>query len=82
MSTNKEANMKEVKADAALYLLTILIQRIEKNQPELVNEMIAGIKADQAGLPANISKKEHIDAVFKESSRILEQISGLGSKNL
>ncbi|MBQ4864865.1 hypothetical protein J8L98_24605 [Pseudoalteromonas sp. MMG013] len=71
--------MKEAKIDATLYLLTILIQKISKEQPKLLDEMLEGVSADQAGLPKNIPNKEHIDAVFEESSRILKQIKGLGS---
>jgi len=76
---NPENSVKEAKADAPLYLLTILIQKVSKEQPDLVDEMIEGINADQAGLPLDTSNKEHINKVFEESARVLKQIKGFGS---
>ncbi len=78
---NQGGAMKEVKADAALYLLTILIQRVTKDQPELLDRMIEGVKADQAGVQKNAPNKDHVKAIFDESYRVLKQIKDLGSEN-
>ena len=69
--------MNDPKADAALYLLSGLIQRIAKNEPELIDEMLSGIKSDQAAVSADVDEKEYIDKIFKESIAVLERVQKL-----
>lgn len=71
--------MNDPKADAALYLLTGLIQRIAMDKPEIVSEMLDGIKSDQASLPNDVPNKDHVDAIFTESIKVLERMNSLGS---
>ncbi len=47
----------------------------------MLDEMIEGIKADQAAVPTDVPNKDYIDAIFEESSRILKQIKCLSSEN-
>lgn len=46
--------MNNPKADTALYLLSGLIQRVAKDKPELIEEMLSGIKSDQAAVSAEL----------------------------
>nr|WP_189337676.1 hypothetical protein [Halomonas elongata] len=39
-------DMENPKADAALYLLTGLLQRLEAERPGMVQEMIDGVEGD------------------------------------
>ena len=67
--------MKNAKADASLYLLTALLQRLEGSNPGLLKDMICGVKTDQSSIPADAAEKEHIDEIFKESLMLLERAS-------
>tara|TARA_R110001583_G_C5500323_1_gene395693 strand:- start:108 stop:338 length:231 start_codon:yes stop_codon:yes gene_type:complete len=67
--------MKNAKADASLYLLTGLLQRLEGSNPGLLQDMICGVKADQSSIPHDAPEKEHIDEILKESLVLLERAS-------
>lgn len=69
--------MNDPKADAALYLLSGLIQRVVKNEPELIDEMLSGIMSDQAAVSDDTNEKEHIEKIFKESIAVLERVQKL-----
>lgn len=71
--------MQNAKAEAALYLLTGLIQRVSEDNPAVLNDMLEGAKADQKSMSSNVKNKEFIDEIFKESISILERIKGLES---
>ena len=73
--------MKNAKADASLYLLTCLLQRLETSNPGLLKEMIEGVKSDQSSLPDDVPGKEHIEQIFKESLLILERSNLLLASN-
>ena len=61
------------KVDACSYILIMLLQRLEKLQPGLLNEMIAGVEGDRSAIPSGIANGEHIDAIFEETLRMLRQ---------
>ena len=63
--------MKNAKADAALYLLTGLLQRIGAERPGMIPEMIKGIEGDRASLNENIEDKEHVEKIFEEAIELL-----------
>jgi len=63
--------MNNAKADAALYLLTGLLQRLEVDRPGMLQEMIEGVASDRASLRENTENKRHIDKVFDEAMELL-----------
>lgn len=73
--------MNDPKSDAALYLLSGLIQRIAKDKPDLIDEMLSGIKSDQASISDDVNEKDHIDNIFKECISVLERVKALSGKN-
>ena len=66
--------MSDAKADAALYLLTGLMQRLSTDNPDLAKDMLEGIRSDRAAVPDDIPDSDYIDAVFIESIKVLERI--------
>lgn len=48
-----------------------------KNEPELIEEMLSGIKSDQAAVSDDTNEKEHIEKIFKESIAVLERVQKL-----
>ncbi|WP_417508542.1 hypothetical protein [Methylophaga sp.] len=69
--------MNDPKIGASLYILTGLLQRLEKTNPGLIKDMIEGVKSDQASVSNQISEKDKIDSVFKETLATLERASQL-----
>lgn len=63
--------MENAKADAALYLLTGLLQRLNAERPGMLEEMIAGVEGDKAALPDNIENRAHVDNIFNEAFELL-----------
>ncbi len=63
--------MENAKADAALYLLTGLLQRLNAERPGMIQEMIAGVEGDRASLPDNIENREHVEKIFDEAVGLL-----------
>ncbi|MFP1677192.1 hypothetical protein ACLD02_00780 [Alloalcanivorax sp. C16-2] len=63
--------MESVKADAALYLLTGLLQRLDAERPGMLQEMIAGVEGDRAALPENIENREHVEKIFEQALELL-----------
>ncbi|KEF30468.1 hypothetical protein D777_03016 [Marinobacter nitratireducens] len=63
--------MENAKADAALYLLTGLLQRLNAERPGMLQEMIAGVEDDRASLPDNIENREHVEKIFDEAMGLL-----------
>lgn len=63
--------MKNAKADAALYLLTGLLQRLDTERPGMIQEMIEGVEGDRIALPENIENRQHVEKVFDEALALL-----------
>lgn len=63
--------MSNAKTDAALYLLTGLLQRLDAERPGMIEEMIAGIESDRAAIAENIANRAHIDEVFDAALGLL-----------
>ncbi|MFJ4292142.1 hypothetical protein ACIP1U_20525 [Cupriavidus sp. NPDC089707] len=57
--------------DACAYLVHLLLQRVEVNQPGFLDDLIRGVAADRAGMP-EVPDREHALAVFDEVLRMLE----------
>ena len=72
---------KDPKVDAIRYILFGLIQRLEENQPGLLEDMIEGIKGDQQSSNPPEDKEEHINQVFTEALKTLEQAKALLDDN-
>ncbi len=69
--------MNNAKSDAALYLLTGLIQRFERLQPGTIEEMLEGVKSDRDNTSEDIANKEYVDEIFCESITLLERIKSM-----
>lgn len=69
--------MNDPKAGATLYILTGLLQRLEKTNPGLIKDMIEGAKSDQASISNEILETEEISSVFKEALATLERANQL-----
>ncbi|KJY73734.1 hypothetical protein [Vibrio nigripulchritudo] len=72
--------MSDAKAGACLYILTGLLQRLEKENSGLIKDMIEGVKADQLSISnslPDLPEKEKIDDVFKETLVTLERADQL-----
>ncbi|MBI9036385.1 MAG: hypothetical protein JEZ03_18135 [Bacteroidales bacterium] len=67
--------MKNAKADASLYLMTNLLQRLEVSNPGLLKDIISGVKSDQALIPNDAPDKAYLAEIFKESLALLELAS-------
>ncbi|WP_064669374.1 hypothetical protein, partial [Vibrio nigripulchritudo] len=62
--------MSDAKAGACLYILTGLLQRLEKENSGLIKDMIEGVKADQLSISnslPDLPERGKIDAVFEET---------------
>lgn len=67
--------MESAKADAALYLLTGLLQRLDAERPGMLQEMIAGVEGDRAALPDNIENREHVEKIFEQALELLTRVN-------
>jgi len=67
--------MESAKADAALYLLTGLLQRLDAERPGMLQEMIAGVEGDRASLPDNIENREHVEKIFEQALELLTRVN-------
>ncbi len=72
--------MKSAKADASLYLLTGLLQRLENSNPGLVDEMRKGVQSDKAQLSLDTPDYEHIAEIFNEAELLLTRIQSLSKQ--
>lgn len=69
--------MKNAKADAALYLLTGLLQRLEQSQPGLIEEMKQGVESDRSNVSSDIQDFDYVKSIFDESFDLLNRINAL-----
>jgi len=64
----------DARTNACVYILHMLLQRLETKQPGLVQDMLNGAKADQAACSTNESRPANVDPTFEEAISILEMI--------
>jgi hypothetical protein len=69
-----EQSTAKTKADACIYILHMMLQRLEAQQPGLVQNMLLGAKADLASFNGQENKHEPALKVFNEAISILELI--------
>ncbi len=62
------------KAQACAYILHMLLQRLEAQQPGLVQDVLLGAKADLASVSDQENMPESVSKVFDEAISILESI--------
>lgn len=67
--------MDDPKSGASLYILTLLLQRLEKTNSGLIKDMIEGVKSDQSAISNEIPEKEKIDSILKETLATLERVN-------
>ncbi|SHJ87790.1 hypothetical protein [Halomonas caseinilytica] len=65
--------MSNPKADASLYLLTGLFQRLELERPGMIQEMIEGVEGDKASLPSDVGNRAYVEEVFDEALTLLKR---------
>jgi hypothetical protein len=65
----------DAKARASYYVLLMLLQRLNPQQPDLVSGMLQGLRADLAAIESNGNSSPSLRAVFKEAEQLLEQAS-------
>lgn len=65
--------MKNAKADACAYLLTMLLQRLESKQSGFIEEMIDGVEGDRNSLPDQVEDRPHIESIFDEALTLLKR---------
>ena len=63
--------MKNAKADASLYFMTNLLQRLEVSNPGLLAAIVSGVKADQALITSDAPATAYIGQIIKESLAFL-----------
>ncbi|MCG6199973.1 hypothetical protein [Psychromonas antarctica] len=72
--------MENPKIEACVYILTALLQRLEREKTGLIEDIIKGVEADQNALPDNIANTDKIDAIFCEALKILNLAGGSSAK--
>ncbi|MCG9546124.1 hypothetical protein L1D37_20475 [Vibrio sp. Isolate33] len=72
--------MKNAKADASLYLLTGLLQRLESGNPGLVDGMRKGVQSDKDKLSPETPDHDHILDIFYEAELLLTRIQSLNKQ--
>ncbi len=72
--------MKNTKADASLYLLTGLLQRLEISNPGLVDEIRKSVQGDREQLSPEAPEHAYIIEVFDEAELLLNRIQTLGKQ--
>ena len=72
-NTDNHSASRDARTDAALYLLTVLLQRLDDDQPGLIAGLQSGVRADQAALPVELENRTHIEAVFAETIKLLDR---------
>lgn len=71
--------MKNAKVDASLYLLTGLLQRLERDKPGLIEEMRNSVKQDRQQVPSDIPEYEHVSEIFDEAELLLNRTQMLSN---
>lgn len=71
VNLTSEKQSGEDRISACVYILHMLLQRAEQQQPGTLEQMIEGVAADRAGVPAGMPSKDEVDRVFAEALQIL-----------
>lgn len=71
MSPNHDQPTRDVRADACIYILHMLLQRAEQREPGLLAAMIDGVLGDQKSVASDAPGKEYVEQAFDETLRIL-----------
>jgi hypothetical protein len=66
------AHDDDARRDAGIFILHMLLQRLEQQQPGLMEGMIDGILRDRAAMPATIESDGYPRRVGDEALRILK----------
>ncbi|MGK6306111.1 hypothetical protein [Variovorax sp. DT-64] len=61
----------DARTDAGIFILHMLLQRLEQQQPGLMQEMIDGILGDRAAMPATTESDGYARRVADEALRVL-----------
>lgn len=69
-----ESDGVEAKAGACAYILHMLLQRLEDSSPGLVQDLLEGAAADRDAIKLNESMTASLEAVFRETLRLLERV--------
>jgi hypothetical protein len=69
-----EQSTAKTKAEACTYILHMLLQRLEAQQPGLVQDMLLGAKADLVSVCGQENMPKPVSNVFNEVISILESI--------
>ena len=66
----------ETQAGACSYVLLMLLQRLEAKHGGLLDELIAGARADQAAMEAAGAMTAPVQNIFSEALTLLRQARG------
>lgn len=66
------AQTDDARRDAGLFILHMLLQRLEQQQPGLMDGMIDGILGDRAAMPATDEPNGYPRRIGDEALRILK----------
>ena len=70
----------EAQAGASVYILHMLLQRLEVQHPGLVQDLLNGARADQAAFSIQDHKPEGVSQIFDQALAILELIQAQNQK--
>ena len=74
------ASSTEAQAGASVYILHMLLQRLEASHPGLVQDLLAGAKADQMAFRAQDGKPEGVSQIFDEAIAVLALVQAQNQK--
>ena len=76
----RSTSKTEAQAGASVYILHMLLQRLEAKHPGLVQELLDGAKADQTAFSAQDKKLEGVSQIFDEAIAILALVQAQNQK--
>ncbi|SGZ11107.1 Putative uncharacterized protein [Moritella viscosa] len=60
----------------------MIIQKLEEDNQGLINSLIEGVEADRAALPKRVQSRTHVEAIIRETFKILDRAkAGADHKN-
>lgn len=69
-----ECGGAEAKAGACVYILHMLLQRLENSSPGLVEGLLEGAAADRDAIKRSGAMTESLEGVFEETLGLLERV--------